>query len=225
MKRYFLLIPFLAFSICIFSQTLNHIALTGGATLSSLSFLTDQQVIIRISQDGKLLEWGTEAEPLRYKQYPPKLQPYMGRVEYYGPGTDSAYRGKVKSIGTCILHYYGASEYEEKKGKLKSIGSVSLDYYTNFEDKAFRGRVKFIGSTLISYYTSFDNEAYRGKLKSVGNTPLTYYSSFDDKIIRGKIKSIGMYNYIWHTSMDRYRGGLKSGSIEQRVNGVIYIIR
>jgi len=225
MKRFYLLISFLVCSICIFSQTLNYITLTGGTTLSSLSFLTDQQVIIRISQDGNLFEWGTEAEPLRYKQYPPKLLPYMGRVEYYGPGTDSAYRGKVKSIGTCILNYYGASEYEEKKGKLKSIGSVSLDYYTNFEDKAFKGKIKFIGSALISYYASFDNEAYKGKLKSVGNTLLTYYSSFDDKIIRGKIKSIGMYNYIWYTSMDRYRGGLKSGSIEQRVNGVIYIIR
>ena len=225
MKKFFLLVPFLVFSTCIFSQALNHISLTGGITLSSFSFLTDQQVIIRISQDGKLLEWGTEAQPLRYKIYPPKLQPFMGRVEYYGPGTDSAYRGKVKSIGTCLFNYYGSYEYEEKKGKIKSIGSVALDYYSNFEDKAFRGRLKFIGSALINYYNSFENEAYRGKLKSVGNTPLTYYSSFDDRIIRGKIKSIGIHNYIWYTSMDRYRGGLKSGAPEQRINGVIYIIR
>jgi len=225
MKRFFLLFPFLVFNICIFSQSLSHITLTGGATLSSFTFLTDQQVIIKISQDGKLLEWGTEAQPLRYKYYPPKLLPYMGRVEYYGPGTDSAYRGKVKSIGTCLLSYYGSTEYEEKIGKLKSIGSVTFDYYSNFEEKSFRGKIKFAGSALISFYNSFDNEAYKGKLKSVGNTPLTYYSSFEDKLIRGKIKSIGNVNYTWYSSFDRYRGALKSGSIEQRINGVIYIIR
>ena len=225
MRRVYLLVLLLLFNVGIYSQALSHIALTGGTTLSSFSFITDQQVIIRISQDGKVLEWGTEMEPFRYRYYPGKLIPYMGRVEYYGPGTDSAYKGKVKSIGTCLLNYYGSTEYEEKKGKLKSIGSVTFDYYSNFDDKAFRGRIKFAGSSLISYYGSYENEYYRGKLKSVGNIPLTYYSSFDDKIIRGKIKSIGMYNYIWYTSMDRYRGGLKSGSLEQRINGVMYIVR
>ena len=34
-----------------------------------------------------------------YEYYDRKLQPFMGRVEYYGAKDDSIFRGKVKSIG------------------------------------------------------------------------------------------------------------------------------
>jgi hypothetical protein len=220
-------IPFLLLALCSFSQKLSHITFTGGTTFSSFSFLTDQQVIIKISDDGKVLEWGTDPGPGRYYYYPGKLQPYMGRVEYYGPELDSVLRGKVKSIGTCVLTYYSSYETESKTGKIKSIGSVALDYYTNYETQAPKGKLKSAGYILLSYYSSFENEAYRDKLKSVDNNLITYYSTFDDQVIKGKIKTIGAFTYTWYSSHDRkeFWGALKSGAITQNAGGVTYIVR
>src|SRR5688500_18642085 len=92
------------------AQELSHIRFSGGTTLSYFAFITDQQVIIRISEDGKVLEWGTEYESWRYDYQPGKLHPYLGRVSYYGSEGDSITKGKVKSIGTTMFNYYGASE-------------------------------------------------------------------------------------------------------------------
>ena len=227
MKRLFLQIPFLFLVSYSFSQTLSHITLSGGATLSSFSFLTNQKVIIKISPEGKVLEWGTELAPGRLGYYPGKLEPYIDRVTYYGQEVDSAYRGNVKSIGTCYLTYYGSLENKSQIGKIKMIGSVALEYFDNFENQEFRGKLKFVSNQMLSYYTSSENESYRGKLKSVGSTQLSYYSSFDDILIRGKIKSIGPVTYTWYTSFEisRYHGGLKSGTLSQSINGIIYYIR
>jgi len=221
-----LLPAFLLLSVCVFSQELTHVSFTGGATFSSYAFTTDQQIIIKISDDGKVLEWGNQQEPGRYFNTPGKLQPYMGRVDYYGTEADSVSKGKVKSIGTCMLTYYGAFETPEKIGKLKSIGRINLDYYTNFENAAFRGKLRTAGYTQFSYYSSFENEAFSGKVKMIGNTPIAYYSTFDDKLVKGKVKSIGAYNYSWYSSFDSrgFQGGLKSGSMAQNVNGVIYTL-
>jgi hypothetical protein len=228
MKRSFLILPLLLLAVCTYSQQLNQVSFSGGATLSSFSFITDQKVIIKISEDGKVLEWGTDPGPGRYYSYPGKLQPYMGRVDYYGAADyDVALRGKVKSIGTCMLNYYGSGETTEKIGKLKSVGSVALDYYSNFENQAMKGKLKSAGYTSFEYYSSSENEAFRGKLKSVGNTAITYYSTFDDKLIKGKLKSIGSSAYTWYSSHDSqgYQGALKSGPMTQNINGVTYIVR
>ena len=226
MKRLLLPVSFLLITIFTYSQELSQVTFSGGANFSSFSFITDQQIIIKISDDGKVLEWGNQQEAGRYYNNPGKLQAYMGRVDYYGSEGDSISKGKVKSIGTCSFTYYGASDMVEKIGKLRSIGRVTLDYYTNFENPAFNGKLKFAGNTLFSYYASYENEAFVGKLKTVANTSLSYYSTFDDKLIKGKIKSIGSYNYLWYSSFDsrNYQGGLKSGTLAQNVNGVIYII-
>jgi hypothetical protein len=226
MKIRILLPALLLFSLCSSSQELTHISYTGGAAFSSFAFTTDQQIIIKISDDGKVLEWGNQLEPGRYFNAPGKLQPYMGRVDYYGAEADSVSKGKVKSIGTCMLTYYGPFETVEKVGKLQSIGRISLDYYNNFENAAFKGKLKSAGYTQFSYYASFENEAFSGKLKMVANTPIVYYSTFDDKLLRGKVKSIGSFNYAWYSSFDRsgFQGGLKSGSMAQNVNGVTYLL-
>ena len=226
MKRFFVLLSFLGLTISSYSQELSYVTFSGGTTFSSFSFTTDQQIIIKISDDGKVLEWGNQQEAGRYYGTPGKLQPYMGRVDYYGTEADSISKGKVKSIGTCNFTYYGAFETAEKAGKIKSIGRTSLDYYSNYDNQAFRGKLKFAGNTMFSYYANYDNEAFVGKLKSVANTTLTYYSTFDDKLIRGKIKSIGSFNYAWYSSFDSrmYQGGLKSGALFQNVNGVVYTI-
>jgi len=227
MRKFFTIIPFLLIVTCIYSQQLSQFTFSGGANLSSISFLTDQGVLIRITADGKVIEWGMEVKSDRYEYYAPKLQPYMGRVDYYGPDVDSAFRGKIKSIGTCILTYYGHYEMEEKVGKIKSVGTLPLDYFSNFENTVIKGKLRSVGYVALEYYSSFENEAYRGKLKSVGNTSITYYSSFDDKFIIGKLKSIGSFTYKWPTSYQGrvYKSEMKPGWQRQYINGIIYIIR
>jgi hypothetical protein len=226
MKKLFIAFLSILLVTCTYAQNLSHVKFTGGTTFSSFSFVTDQGIIIRISDNGKLLEWGVEADNRRYNYYPGMLDPYIGRVDYYGQEYDSIMRGKVKSIGTCLFTYYSATETNEKAGKIKMVGRTLLDYYDNYENPAFKGKLKFAGSQLLSYYSSYENEAFRGKLKAIASTSLTYYSTFDDKMIKGKIKSIGTSNYAWYTSNSStgYGGGLKSGSVAQIINGITYII-
>jgi hypothetical protein len=211
-----------------YSQQLGQVTFSDASNLSYLSIMTDQGVLIRITTDGKLLEYGTELQSLRSNNYyDPKLQPYIGRVDYYGSESDSAFKGKVKTIGTCAITYYSHYEESTKAGKLKSIGTLILDYYSNYDNAAFRGKLRFLGSSILEYYSSLDDEAYRGKLKSMGNTPIAYYSTFDDKLIKGKIKSIGSVSWTWYTSFDRseLRGAMKSGSYRANVGSVTYILR
>jgi len=207
------------------SQQLSQITFANASTLSWFTFSTDQGILIRVSEDGKVLEWGTELMSERSTNYyAPKLQPYMGRISYYGTEADSINRGKVKSIGTAVFSYYGAYELEEKRGRLKSIGMVNLEYYTRFENPAFKGKLRVVGSTLLDYYSMFENDAYKGKLRLVGNTPISYYSTFDDK---GKIKSIGQESYDWSFLRNRSQFGVaqKPNLYRQNINGVMYILR
>jgi hypothetical protein len=226
MKKLFALLVVLQFSYFGFAQTLSHVGLSSGTTLVSFSFTTDQQAIIKISPDGKMMEWGTELEPGRMGYYQGKLQPYMGRVDYYGQEADEALRGKVKSIGTCTITYYTSSQPESQRGKVRTIGAVLLDYYMTYDNESFAGKLKSAGTTAINYYASFDNEAFKGKLKSVGNTSLTYYSIFDDKFNKGKIKSIGSYSYAWYNNFDRkeLQGAMKTGNSMQKINSITYNI-
>jgi hypothetical protein len=224
MKKFRLVLLFLFFASGSYSQELTQVTFSAGTTLSYFSFRTDQEIIIRISADGKILEWGTDPGTGRYYYDPKKLLPYLGRVEYFGQEYDSVIRGKVKSIGTCSFTYYDKYETTSKTGKLKTIGRIAVDYYDNYEDAALKGKIKFAGTVLLSYYPSFENEAFRGKLKSVSSTSISYYSTFDDKAIKGKIKSIGNFQYTWYSSYDRYQGGLKTGTLSQIINGVNYII-
>ena len=226
MRLIFITILFLFIATCSNAQQLGQVTFSGGANLSYFSFRTDQGVLIRVSVDGKILEWGIEVKGYRGDYYAPGLQPFMGRIEYYSADSDSAFRGKVKSIGTCSFTYYYSYETDSKPGKIKSIGRVNFDYYTNFDDKSRQGKIRFAGTQVFEYYSSFDEEILRGKLKAIASTAITYYSIFDDKLIRGKIKTIGSVTYAWYTSFDRsdYRGGLKSGSYRQDIGSVTYIL-
>ena len=209
------------------SQELSQVSFAGGTTFTSFAFLADRDILIRVSDDGRILEWGIEVLSQRYNYYAPKLQPYLGRVDYYGAEADSVSRGKIKSIGTIVFTYYGAYEMEYKVGKIRTIGTMILDYFSNFENASLKGKLHYIGTLGIEYYSSFENESYRGKIRSIGSTPITYHSSFDDKLIRGKIKSIGPIQFSWYTSLDKigYGGGLKSGNYRQPVSGVTYILQ
>lgn len=228
MRRVFLSIIILLLGSGAFSQQLSQVSFANASDLSYFSFLTDQNILLRVSQDGKLLEWGTEVLSDRYNYYAPRLQPFMGRIDYYGPESDSVFRGKVKSIGTCFITYYGDYETASRAGKLKSIGTLMLDYFPDYHyEKSIIGRLKQIGNLSLDYYGSYENEAYRGKLKLIGNDPITYYSVFNDKLNAGKIRSIGTATYSWYSTYDRseLRGGLKTGNYRQIISNITFILR
>ena len=225
MGKLVLTLSILFFAACGYTQQLSQVSFANGANLSFFSFITDQGVQIRISEDGKVLEWGTELISNRSNYYAPKLQPFMARVTYYDRDTDSVFIGKVKSIGSCYITYYDGNETENRRGKLRSIGTLYFDYFSMYEEKSLRGKLKMLGGLLLDYYRPFDNEAYRGKLKSIGTVPISYYSLFDDKYNAGKIKSIGSVPYLWYSAYDRSRGALKSNNYRQVISGVTYILR
>jgi hypothetical protein len=227
MKKIIALVIILFVSNFCIAQEIAQVQLSGGATLSSFAILTDYDVLIRISEDGKVLAWGTEVQSSRNSNYySPQLQPYPGRIDYYGVEADSINRGKVKSIGSSVITYFNSTETDLKKGKIRSIGRLYLDYFDGYDNKAIKGKLRSIGGTNLQYYTSFDDQALVGKLKAVGNTMLVYYSSFDDKLIRGKIKAIGPISYTWYTSLEtQYGGGLKSGPFRTSIGGVVYVIQ
>jgi len=227
MKRYLLILFTLYSAVSSKAQQLGQVTFNNGSDLAYFSLRTDQAVLIRISPDGNVLEWGTELMSNRGNFYAPRLQPFMGRVEYYGPEADSVIRGKLKSIGTITLTYYGSYETEAKAGKLRTAGTLILDYYTHYDNALLKGKIRSIGNMNIDYYSSFDEEMLRGKLKSISNTFLTYYNSFDDKLIRGLVKTIGSATYTWYTSLDLHasRGALKTGQYRQNVGSITYILR
>jgi len=220
----------LLFTILIFNPTnaqqLSQVTFNNGSTLSYFSFSTEQGVLIRVSDEGKILEWGTEVMSDRYNFYDRKLQPFMGRVDYYGPQDDSVFRGKVKSIGTCFFTYYDTFQVKSKIGKLRSIGNQLLDYFEDYEDKMLKGKIKSFGALTLDYYRSYENESLRGKLKTVGSVSITYYSVFDDRFNAGKLKTVGPVNYVWYSVGDRpeMRGALKTNNYRQVISGVTYIL-
>lgn len=208
------------------AQQLAQVTFSGGSGLSYFSFLTDQGILIRISAEGKILEWGTEVLADRSNYYDRKLQPFMGRIDYYGAKDDSVFRGKVKSIGTCFFTYYDQYQVKSKVGKLRTIGSQLVDYFEEYEDKMQVGKIKTAGALAIDYYRSYENESYRGKLKMVGSLPISYYSAFDDRFNAGKLKSVGSVQYQWYSLGDRsdMRGGLKGNSYRQVIGGITFIL-
>lgn len=226
MKKGILLLLLLNVLLTANSQKLGQVVFSRGSTLSSIGFVADQQVIIRVSDNGSLIEWGLEMESYRYNYQPGKLLPFMGRVDYYGQESDSSFRGKVKSIGTCFITYYPLSETAERAGKIKSLGMLQFDYFSQYDNAAIRGKLKSAGNYLLTYFASYDNEAIRGKIKSIDSCPITYYTSFEDKVIAGKVKSICSVNFEWYTSRDRreLQGSLKSGRYQQVINSIQYIL-
>jgi len=224
MSKFFVTLFILFFSIFSYCQKLSQISFLDGARLSFFSISTDQGVLIRLSEEGKLLEWGTEVLSERYRYYASKLQPFDIRTEYYETD-DSAIKGKLKSIGTCFITYYGAYEEETKRGKIKSMGPLQFDYYSTYEEKSLRGKLKLIGNLLLEYYRPYENESYRGKLKSVGSVAIIYYTAFDDRYNAGKLKSIGPVPIAWYSEYDQSRGSLKSNNYRQFISGVTYILR
>ena len=224
-KLYFILI--LTFLLTpAFAQNIAQITIDNRGKEDIITFLVDESVVVNITKDGKIIDWGTEYTTPQTGVYP-RLEKYMGREEYY-PSTDNeAYRGKVKYIGRTLFTYYTSDDNEALKGKVKIIGTNLLDYYTDYDDAAFKGYLKNTGSFSITYYSSFNDEFYKGKIKSVGNTMLSYYGVIDDKAYRGKIKSIDRNLFTYYSSFDRreFSGSMKTGSPMISSGSIKYIIK
>ena len=226
MKNYLLIIILLFVCLGGYTQQLGQVSFLQASNFAWFTLITNQSILIRVSDDGKILEFGTEQASRNNRNYiAQELLPYQGVVSYYDNKADSAFKGKIKNIGTCYFTYYPSSDYPDKAGKIKSAGSLFFDYYRNFEDPLTGGKIKNIGYNTITYYNSFDNEAVKGKLKSVGTTSIQYYSSYDDPYLKGKLKNIGNYRYDW---MKTFSGkdfyvSLKTGSQRQLISGVTYI--
>ena len=226
MRKFFTLLILSIASHC-YCQQLSQVSFLDGANFSFFSIRTEQGVLIRVSDSGEILEWGTEVLSERYNNYAPRLQPFMARVEYFDQQSDSVFKGKLKSIGTCFITYHGAYEEKNKRGKLKSLGTLQFDYYSTYDDKSQQGKLKFIGNLVLEYYRSYENESFRGKLKSIGSTVITYYSAFDDKYNAGKLKSIGSVPYVWYSPLNHtyIRGGLKTNNYRQVISGITYVLQ
>jgi hypothetical protein len=207
-------------------QRIHAIKLSSGGEVEKFVIEIGESVILNLSKSGELLDWGVDPYIGYGENYQNRMEPYTGKVMYYGPNDDSAYRGKIRYIGRTMITYYASFEYENLRGKIKSIGNLGFDYYMHYDDEAYRGAIKTIGRQQVAWYSSFDNKGSKGKLKSIGNTPLTYYSSFDDKAFQGKVKSIDRNVFTYYSSFDRneYRGGYKTGNPISIVNGIKFTI-
>ncbi len=208
------------------AQNLAQITIGSRGNQDIITFLVDEAVVVNITKDGKITDWGIERTYQRTGIYP-ILEKYMGKEEYY-PSTDNeAYRGKVKYIGRTLFTYYTSNDNEALKGKVKTIGTNILDYYRDYDDAAFKGNLKNAGPVTFTYYSSFDDESYKGKIKSVGSIALAYYGSIDDKAYRGKIKNVDRNLFTYYSSYDRkeYSGMMKTGSSIISSGGLKFIIK
>lgn len=224
-KLYFTLILALLFTPA-FAQNVAQITIDNRGKEDIITFLVDESVVVNLTKDGRIIDWGTEYTSMSTGIYP-KVEKYMGREEYY-PSTDNeAYRGKVKYIGRTLVTYYTSDDNASLKGKVKTIGTSLLDYYTDYEDAAFKGNLRNAGAVSLTYYASFNDEFYKGKIKSVGNTNLSYYGAIDDKAYKGKVKNIDRNVFTYYSSYDRpeFNGAMKTGSPIISSGGIKYVIK
>lgn len=208
-------------------QHISKITLGETGNLTAISFDLDESVVVNLSQDGSIIDWGVDIYRGRGENWRNKLEDYTGKVEYYKENDNEAFRGKIKFIGRTLITYYASYDDETQRGKIKSIGPINFEYYPKYENEAYKGRLKSAGSVTFSYFQAFGNDPNSGKLKGVGSTALTYYGPFDDKSYKGKIKSIGSASYIYYSSSEtkELRGRLKSGSQIQPVNGIKFFVK
>ncbi len=228
MKKLFSFLVIASFACNAFSQKIDFIVLTGFGANQTFYYSTGDKTMIAITKDGNIAEYGPEYPKEFMGYYPGRLQKYMGRVEYYQPTDNEAFRGKVRYIGLTLITYYGSYDDEALKGKVKSIGAIQFDYNASYDDAAVKGNVKNIGGIAITWNPSYENEAVRGKLKAIGNTRFDWYTSFDDKSIIGKIKQIDQYPFTYYTSFENtygQKGQMKSGFFQKYINGINYYVK
>lgn len=152
MKKNLLTISGLLFFALSFGQRVAQITLSSSGSSDIITFITDDAIIINITKDGKIIDWGIDGSKGRYYNDPGRLDKYLGRIEYYSANDKVDFRGKVKYLGRTAFNYYTSYENELFKGKVKSIGSNAIDYFTSYDDVAFKGNIKNAGTVSFAYY-------------------------------------------------------------------------
>src|SRR6185436_1119845 len=106
MKRFLFTLAAMFLFALSFGQRLSQITITNGGNSDIISFITEDAVIVNMSNDGKIIDFGIDSSTGRYYNTPGRLEKYMGRIEYYTDNDNEAYRGKVKYIGRASFTYY-----------------------------------------------------------------------------------------------------------------------
>lgn len=225
MKALYSLIA-LCICVSVSAQKISKVSISETGTLNYISLELDENVLLQLSPEGDIVNWGIDLYKGRTDRIEERTEPYTGRVEYYTEYENVAFRGKPKYIGLKQITYYPDYADELLKGKVKSIGTLQFEYYNFYDEKELQGKIKRIGSSDISYYSNFDISS-AGKLKSIGNTQLTYFTKMDDKALQGKVKSIGFSNFNYYTSYERkeWQGVMKQGNRLSYINGIKFLIR
>lgn len=228
MKKIIPVLAFILLSASSMAQNLARVTITESGQIEKLSFGLKENVMLNISKDGNILDWGIDRYAGQLVENKPGfLDPYQGRVEYYNESDNEAFRGKVKSIGGIMITYFPSSAEDGFAGKVKSVGPNKFDYYKSIENEAFRGNIKSAGQTTFTWYSTYDNAAFSGKPKSIGSSNISFYSNFDDQAYRGKLKSVGSQNFTYFSSSDLkdYRGRPKNWVQFQFINGIKYYFK
>lgn len=208
-----------------FAQSLAQITIDNRGGQDIITFVVDVNVVVNMTKDGKIINWGLEYIDPRLGMLP-RLEKYMGKEEYYPASDNEAYSGKIQYIGRTRITYYTSNDDAALKGKVRSIGNNVLDYYRDYDDASFKGFLKNAGQLSFTYYSSFEDKSYKGKIKSAGRISLSYYGSVDDKAYRGKIKNIDRNIFTYYSSYDQigYGGIMKTGNQVVSSGGIKFII-
>src|SRR4051812_4707367 len=107
MEKLFFSITLVFLSALVFGQTLARVTLSNTSNAYIISFKANDGVIINMTNDGNIIDWGVEV--ILDRNYPERLDQYLGKVEYYA-ATDNIEenRGKVKYVGRTSFTYYTA---------------------------------------------------------------------------------------------------------------------
>ena len=119
MKKLFLFIASVVLSAPLFAQSIYKITITNTGQVEAIAFEVEPSIILNISPEGNIVNWGYDVFKDRGgENYTGQYQPYVGRVEYYGPNDDEAIRGKIKSIGRTQITWYMSYENDAFIGKI-----------------------------------------------------------------------------------------------------------
>ena len=96
-----------------FSQKLNKVTISNNGKNVVITMLLDQNVVLNISQDGTIVDWGVDKYvDRRADYYERSLEKFEGRVENYKDNDNEAYKGKIKFIGGVQIKYFDSYEDE-----------------------------------------------------------------------------------------------------------------
>lgn len=204
MKISISLIIFLFTVTCSNGQNQYSVTFNEGGDLAYFTVKDGDHNAVRVSHDGKVLEWGREvplpsSKGLKFK---PRLQKDLPGVpiEFYGAESDSINRGKLKKLGRMSFFY--EPFFLPERGKLRSA-NTSIHYNTTSTDSVLNGKISSIGAYKVEFYSSSEEKILRGRLKSIDSTVITYYSGSDEKFLQGRVKSIGSTTYTWRKSIEK----------------------